>query len=85
MGVVLSTLLTAVWLSELLPQPDVNWDRVGVIIYVISALIELPSEPLWVMAQDTGHISIKVRKLNFSGKHCFRVHVCNNGCHANCC
>ena len=64
-GVVVSVLLTTVWLSELLPQPDVDWDRVGVIVYVISALIELPSEPLWVMAQDTDHVFIKVSRTLF--------------------
>lgn len=61
-GVVLSILLVVVWLW-LLTQPNVDWDRAGVFMYAISAVIELLSEPLWVMAQDTGHVSIKVRHL----------------------
>lgn len=61
LGLVLSVVLSLVWLNELLPQPDVRWDTVGVAVYVISALIELPSEPLWVLAQVKGHVTVKVR------------------------
>ena len=60
MGVVSGSLLSLLWISPLLQQPDIPWDKAGVIIYFICALIELTSEPLWVLAQVHQHITVKV-------------------------
>lgn len=59
-GIVWATLLSLLWISPLLQQPDMHGDWIGVACFTISALIELCVEPLWVLAQLTQHVSIKV-------------------------
>jgi hypothetical protein len=53
-------ILSFIWVSPLLRQPDVPWDWVGVASYSLASLIELMAEPLWVLSQLTHHVSIKV-------------------------
>ncbi|XP_019849739.1 PREDICTED: protein RFT1 homolog isoform X2 [Amphimedon queenslandica] len=59
-GIVWSALLSLLWISPLLQQPDMPGDWIGVACFAISGLIELCVEPLWVLAQLTQHVSIKV-------------------------
>lgn len=66
-GGVIAVLLSLLWVSPLLQQPDLPGGWVGVACFATSALIELCVEPLWVLAQLTQHISIKVIAcVNFS-------------------
>ena len=49
-----------VWLSPYLEQPEVAGDRYGVVVFGLSAVLELTAEPLWVMAQLNQYVSLKV-------------------------
>ncbi len=60
LGVVLSVVLGVVWLSPYLEQPTVAGDAYGVVVFGLSAVIELSAEPLWVMAQLQRHVTLKV-------------------------
>lgn len=60
MGVVCALVLSLIWISPLLQQPELPGDWVGVVCFALSSMLELSAEPLWILAQLTHHISIKV-------------------------
>ena len=51
LGLVTSCLVSLLWLSPLLKQPNVPYDVIGVALFSVSAITELVAEPLWVMGQ----------------------------------
>lgn len=48
------------WLSPFIAQPDVAYDSVGVAVFCVTAVTELLTEPLWVLAQMHHYVSLKV-------------------------
>ena len=64
LGIVCSAILSAVWLYLLeLPDPKIVPDyQTGVIAFGVSTVIELLSEPLYIMAQLLLFVRLKVNK-----------------------
>lgn len=67
MGGVCAILFSLLWISPLLQQPDLTGYWVGVACFATSGLVELCAEPLWILAQLTQHVSIKVRTTGRQG------------------
>ena len=77
LGLLSSAMLSAIWLSPAIAQPEeVDYDAVGVVVFCVAAMVELLTEPLWVLGQTHQYISLKVRVCV-----CVCVCVCPwNGC-----
>lgn len=60
LGLVTSSLVSALWLSPFLKQPDVQYDVIGVALFSVSAITELLAEPLWVLSQTHNYVKLKV-------------------------
>ena len=61
LGLVTSCLVSALWLSPFLKQPNVPHDVIGVALFALSAIIELLAEPLWVLSQTHSYVKLKVQ------------------------
>ena len=59
-GIVSSLLLGTLWVSPVINQPNVDHDRLGVMVFCISALVELTVEPAWVLVQLNHYATLKV-------------------------
>lgn len=60
LGLVTSCLVSALWLSPFLKQPNVPYDVIGVTLFSLSAITELLAEPLWVLSQTHNYVKLKV-------------------------
>ena len=60
LGLVTSCLVSALWLSPFLKQPNVPYDVIGVVLFSLSAITELLAEPLWVLSQTHNYVKLKV-------------------------